>query len=56
LGEKRNYQIKTPTSHPLTRYWNNCHHQKLVFLFGDYGSKISLIGVKIQMDLQNEAL
>ncbi len=45
-------------SHPLTRYWNNCHHQKLVFLFGDYGSKISsmLIGVKIQMDLQNEAL
>jgi len=58
LGKKRNYQIKTPMFHPLTRYWNNFHHQKLVFLFGDYGGKISsmLIEVKIQMDLQDEAL
>jgi len=58
LGKKRNYQIKTPMFHPLTRYWNNFHHQKLVFLFGDYGGKISsmLIEVKIRMDLQDEAL
>jgi hypothetical protein len=47
--KKRNHQMKTPMFHPLTRYWNYFHHQKLVFPFGDYGSRISsiLIGVKI---------
>ncbi len=50
FGEKKEIiKWKTPTFHPLTRYWNNFHHQKLVFPFGDYGSRISsiLIGVKI---------